>query len=81
MDKHFTEKESAFLAELTELSKKHGIIVTGCGCCGSPSLHMQDCSNDQSGYGRDSSCDFAWVEPGSYEFDKYKNTIQKKLTT
>jgi hypothetical protein len=31
-----TEKEKAFLDELTELSKKHGLIIDGCGCCGSP---------------------------------------------
>lgn len=34
----FTEKEKEFLIGLTELSRKTGIIVTGCGCCGSPSL-------------------------------------------
>lgn len=27
-----------FLTELTELSKKHGIVIHGCGCCGSPWL-------------------------------------------
>ena len=25
-----------FLAELTELTKKYGITIDGCGCCGSP---------------------------------------------
>jgi len=32
------EKIEAFLTELTELTKKHGIVIHGCGCCGSPSL-------------------------------------------
>jgi hypothetical protein len=27
-----------FLEELTELSKKHGIYIAACGCCGSPWL-------------------------------------------
>lgn len=27
-----------FLTELGELSKKYGIIIGGCGCCGSPYL-------------------------------------------
>jgi len=25
-----------FLAELSELSKKYGMYIQGCGCCGSP---------------------------------------------
>lgn len=31
-------KIPSFLADLTELSKKHGITIAGCGCCGSPFL-------------------------------------------
>lgn len=26
----------AFLADLSELTRKHGIRIHGCGCCGSP---------------------------------------------
>lgn len=33
-----TPKEKAFILALTELSKKHGVAVAGCGCCGSPFL-------------------------------------------
>jgi len=29
---------SGFLNELTELTKKYGIEICGCGCCGSPFL-------------------------------------------
>jgi hypothetical protein len=28
-----------FLNELTELTKKYGVIIHGCGCCSSPSLY------------------------------------------
>lgn len=33
---------SAFLKDLTELTKKHGIEICGCGCCGSPWLAVLD---------------------------------------
>lgn len=32
------ERQAAFLAELTELSRRHRIAIGGCGCCGSPWL-------------------------------------------
>lgn len=28
----------AFLAELRALTLKHGVEISGCGCCGSPAL-------------------------------------------
>ena len=31
-----TNKNQAFLDDLTELSKKHNIWIGGCGCCESP---------------------------------------------
>jgi hypothetical protein len=44
------ENEKAFLIELTALSKKHGIAVDGCGCCGSPFLNTIDSAPDEAGY-------------------------------
>ena len=29
---------SAFLKDLEELTRKHKIVIWGCGCCGSPGL-------------------------------------------
>ena len=28
-----------FLKELSELTKKHGFYISGCGCCGSPRIN------------------------------------------
>ena len=33
MDK---EKLNEFLEELSKLSSKYGLVIGGCGCCGSP---------------------------------------------
>lgn len=34
------EKFEVFLKELTALSIKYGIVIEGCGCCGSPYLEF-----------------------------------------
>lgn len=34
----FERKATKFIAELTALTRKHGIAIGGCGCCGSPFL-------------------------------------------
>ncbi len=31
-------EEVAFLLDLSALTRKHGIAISGCGCCGSPFL-------------------------------------------
>ena len=44
-----------FLAGLTELTRRYGIEIVGCGCCGSPSLaETKDPGkyvNDEQAYG------------------------------
>lgn len=37
-----SDKVDTFLSELSALSRKHGVYIRGCGCCGSPSLTMDD---------------------------------------
>lgn len=46
------EQRGAFLAELSELSVKHRIVIGGCGCCGSPWLDdlTADASRDEIFY-------------------------------
>ena len=70
----YTDKERAFLIELTELSRKHNIVVSGCGCCGSPNLVETDCSDPDAGYGS-GSCDVEWMAPGYYDWEKNKSTV------
>lgn len=51
------EKLKAFLKELSELSVKFGIEISGCGCCGSPFLaEIEDQGNiiaENLGFGSD----------------------------
>lgn len=38
--KEFVDKVcKEFLKELSKLSRKHGVYIGGCGCCGSPFLY------------------------------------------
>ncbi|MGN7135838.1 hypothetical protein [Streptomyces pseudogriseolus] len=37
---------TSFLQELTDLTNKYGIVVEGCGCCGSPYLSGNKESHD-----------------------------------
>lgn len=39
------EDKRRFLHDLTKLSKKHGISIYACGCCGSPDLDKLESSN------------------------------------
>ena len=35
------EEVSKFMVELEALSRKHNIVIGGCGCCGSPFLYRE----------------------------------------
>lgn len=39
MAKITKEDAAAFLKDLSELTRKHGFVIGGCGCCGSPYVH------------------------------------------
>lgn len=42
-----TQAESdAFLDDLTRLTKKHKIVIDGCGCCYSPFMGRQKIANN-----------------------------------
>lgn len=40
----------AFRDDLTALTKKHGIVIGGCGCCGSPFMYPLSEANNMTGH-------------------------------
>jgi hypothetical protein len=61
------EAEAAFLAELTELTRKHGITIHGCGCCASPYLMASTEATDEKRKYTTGGCDNAIGEYLSWE--------------
>lgn len=59
-----TERYNLFLVELAALTRKHGVAVGGCGCCGSPYL-LADAkvSDPRAGYVHRKGEEVHWVEP------------------
>jgi len=75
----FTEKEAAFLIELSELTRKHGIAVGGCGCCGSPFLNDEISTAPEAGYGYAGFADFCWIQPDSYEWSNDHRPVTERV--
>jgi hypothetical protein len=76
-----SEKEKEFLIGLEKISRETGVIVEGCGCCGSPSLRTLDSSDmpPEAGYafGND-LCEIAWLSPrDGTNWEYYRNNIVK----
>ncbi len=72
-----TNTEALFLEELTALSRKHGIKIDGCGCCGSPYLSDLDDEDKhpKAKYVTGKRCDegrILWTWPGCYEWEEHQ---------
>lgn len=63
-----TNEEKAFLADLTQLTKKHKLVIGGCGCCSSPYLEARDTLQEQGHYIINGvySGEIVYIEPDDY---------------
>jgi hypothetical protein len=74
-------RRAAFILGLRELTKKHGVSIGGCGCCGSPWLDEDaDVSDERAGYSEDSSGELLrWVAPSDKRvWEKYSASIVRQ---
>jgi hypothetical protein len=60
-----------FLFELTELSRKHKLIVTACGCCGGPWISGCEEAAHPIGHYRTlpNGSELEWLIPGDPGYD------------
>lgn len=58
------ENKTEFLQKLKQLTLKYGIIVDGCGCCGSPFLNEIDSKSQSDYFYRcEDEYDIVWSDP------------------
>lgn len=73
-----TDKEKAFLKDLRKLAIKHGIVIDGCGCCGSPYLSNAPDDAQTGFYVYDDQVEF--VHPSDkHTWGEYKNWWREAL--
>ncbi len=64
-----------FVLELENLTRKYGVAVGGCGCCGSPWVEPDDVSDSRSGYALTAN-GLIWVTPADeYIWDRDADDI------
>lgn len=74
------EKKKQFILELTELTRKYGIAIGGCGCCGSPFIYDEDDVGEQCGYVLEDRDEIGWVKPSDEDrWEKYCHLIVRPL--
>lgn len=72
MDKISRSKLEKFLLELSCLTIKYGIVIAGCGCCGSPYLKSLEEGQYASSFDYDLGFNY---EEQSYETAEISNII------
>lgn len=73
------EREKEFMIGLTKLTRETGIIISGCGCCGSPVLDEADdaaLNDPDAGYGYGYASEVTWISHfDDYHWKNFNNSI------
>ena len=75
-----SDAEKSFLIGLEKLTRETGIIIGGCGCCGSPFLGAakEEELITSAGYGFGSSGQVEWIYPSDERYwNKFSDSIVK----
>jgi len=75
------ERKIDFLIGLARLTRETGIAISGCGCCGSPSIDAVEpgALTDSAGYGYGYAGEVLWVSQASdHDWDKYSASIVRE---
>ena len=71
-----------FLVGLTKLTRDTGIVISGCGCCGSPRLDVlgsEEFAHEEAGYGYGYSDKVTWISPSDpYDWESYSDSIARR---
>lgn len=73
------EREKEFMVGLAKLTRETGIIISGCGCCGSPFLGEAGeaaLSDPDAGYGYGWAGEVSWIShDDSGDWNSFGETI------
>lgn len=78
------ENKIKFLQGLEKLTRETGIIIGGCGCCGSPFLSAVGIKDivSECGYAAEENGDkVCWVSPNDeYDWENLRHLIRSKTS-
>ena len=73
------DKKKQFLIGLEKLTRETGIIIDGCGCCGSPYLIEVNALPEDAGYGKIGVSEVGWITPHDrFNWQLYSKNIMSK---
>ena len=77
------QQEIDFLVGLAKLTRETGIAISGCGCCGSPSIEVlsaEELADPRAGYGYGYAGEVSWLAPSNqYRWERFAGSIVRSV--